>query len=74
MYKSNFRELTVPVVSGLLREKNNLKKTMIEFEATTKNTRKSPVIFTQCSCLAAVTDLPSVVVGPCLLIQQPPLI
>lgn len=46
MYKSNFRELTVPVVSGLFREKNNLKKTMIEFEATTKNTRKLPVIFT----------------------------
>lgn len=72
MYKSNFRELTVPVVSGLLRGKNNLKKTMIEFEATTKNTRKHPVIFTQCFCFAAVTDLPSVVVGPCLLIQQPP--
>lgn len=74
MYKSNYRELTVPVVSGLLREKNNLKKTMIEFEATTKNARKLPVIFTRYSSWAAVTDLPSVVVGPCLLIQQPPLI
>lgn len=33
---------------------------MIEFEATTKNTRKLPVISTRCSSLAAATDLPSV--------------